>query len=270
MPPLPAHPTLLDEVVGRLRAAGCVFAEDEADLLLVEANDRSELDALVERRVAGEPLEHLLGWAELCGVRLLVDPGVFVPRQRTAFLVEQAISLAAVHDHPVVLDLCCGSGAVGAVVVESVPGVELYACDLDPAAVGCARRNLEPRGGQVFAGDLFAALPHRLRGRIDVLPANAPYVPTHAIAMMPPEARDHERPLALDGGHDGLDVHRRVAAAAVDWLAPGGSLLIETSTGQAAVAAEILASVGLVPRVTRSEEHSATVVIGRLDPTPSA
>jgi release factor glutamine methyltransferase len=257
-----------EHVVRRLRAAGCVFAEEEAGLLVTAAGSPEKLEGLVARRVGGEPLEHVLGWAELCGVRVLVDARVFVPRQRTAFLVERAVALAAVHDRPVVVDLCCGSGAVGAVVADRVPGVELYASDLDPFAVACARRNLEPRGGRVFCGDLFAALPGALRGRVDVLAVNAPYVPTEAIAMMPPEARDHELLMALDGGPDGLDVHRRVAASAPGWLAPGGALLIETSSRQAPVAAAVLAEHGLRPSIERSDELDATVVIGR--PVPGA
>ena len=105
----------------------------------------------------------------------------------------------------------------------------MHAADVDPAAVACARRNLPP----VYQGDLYAALPERLRGRVDLLVVNAPYVPTAAIATMPPEARDHEPRVALDGGADGLDVQRRVAADAPAWLRPGGALLIETGADQA-------------------------------------
>src|SRR6185437_14569866 len=111
-------------------------------------------------------------------------------------------------------------------------GVELHAADLDPAAVACARRNVEPAGGHVYAGDLFAALPDSLRGGIGVLTCNAPYVPTSEIAFMPAEAREHEAPMALDGGADGLAILRRAAAGAVGWLAPGGVLLVETSEQQ--------------------------------------
>ncbi|MGI9157864.1 MAG: putative protein N(5)-glutamine methyltransferase [Marmoricola sp.] len=259
--PLPHH--ALGPVVRRLRAAGCVFAEEEADLLLAEARTPDGLESLVSRRVAGEPLEHLLGWVEFCGLRLLVDPGVFVPRQRTALLVRQAETEAAAHEHPVVVDLCCGCGAMAVVLAERLPGVEVHAADLDPVAVANARRNLEHRGGQVHAGDLYDALPQEICGRVDVLVVNAPYVPTGAIAMMPPEARDHEPSTALDGGADGLDVHRRVAQGAPEWLSRGGMLLVEVSTRQAPVAAELLKGYGLEPRIVRSEEHHATVVTGR-------
>jgi len=243
-----------DPLVARLRAAGCVFAEDEARLLRAAAETPDELEDLVARRSEGAPLEALLGWAEFCGLRIAVDPGVFVPRQRTAFLVAQAVRRARAG--AVVVDLCCGTGAIGAAIAAAVPGVEVHAADVDPAAVACARRNL-PR---VYQGDLYAALPDRLRGRVDLLVVNAPYVPTAAIATMPPEARDHEPLVALDGGADGLDVQRRIAADAPAWLRPGGALLIETGADQAPRTAAVFAAAGLTQHVARAED--ATVVIG--------
>ncbi|RZS65732.1 release factor glutamine methyltransferase [Agromyces ramosus] len=258
-------------LVARLRAAGCVFAEDEALLLAQAVEGRAdaadELERLVARRVDGEPLEQLLGWAEFGGLRILLEPGVFVPRRRTEALAAEAVRLAgAIADEgraPVVVDLCCGAGAIGAAVVDAVDGVELTAADVDPAAVLAARRNLEPLGAHVVAGDLFDALPRDLIGRVDVLAVNAPYVPTAEIAMMPPEARDHEARAALDGGTDGLDVHRRVAASAADWLAPGGHLLIETSRRQAPTTTALVTAGGLEARVVRDDELAATIVVGR-------
>ena len=245
-------------VVDRLRAAGCVFAEDEAALLAAAAATPAELDELVGRRVAGEPLEHLLGWAEFCGLRIAVAPGVFVPRRRTELLVREALARAPVA--PVVVDLCCGSGAVGAAIVAALgPALELHAADVDPAAVACARRNLP--GADVHQGDLFAALPAGLQGRVDLLVANVPYVPSAALALMPPEARDHEPRVALDGGADGLDVARRVVAAAPSWLAAGGSLLFETGEAQVPAAVAALRAAGLTPAVV-DDDLGATVVVG--------
>jgi release factor glutamine methyltransferase len=117
-------------------------------------------------------------------------------------------------------------------------------------------------GGHVYEGDLYEPLPATLRGRVGILVANAPYVPTEAIALLPPEARLYEAHVALDGGEDGLDIVRRVIAAAPRWLAPGGSLLVETSARQALPAVETLERNGLVPRVASSDELNATVVIG--------
>jgi len=253
------------EVVATLRAAGCVFAEDEAALLEGEATSMAELDALVARRVAGEPLEQIVGWADFAGVRVLLEPGVFVPRQRTALMVDEAVRLLDGVADPVVLDLCCGSGAVGLAVATRVP-CDLVAADVEPSAVRCARRNLEPLHARVLEGDLFEPLPASLRGRVHVLTCNVPYVPTEAIASMPPEARDHEPHVTLDGGADGLDVLRRVAGQARDWLAPGGSLLVEVGTRQVPDASTAFDRGGLTPRVVTDDEVGATVLVGTRSP----
>jgi release factor glutamine methyltransferase len=277
-------PAARGAIVATLRAAGCVFAEDEADLLVDAAGTPGALDAMVERRAAGLPLEQVVGWAEFCGLRIAVQPGVFVPRRRTEFLVRQAIALsrpapagaapsgpspapsgrspAPAGERLVVVDLCCGAGAVGAAIAAALDHVELHAADIDPAAVACARRNLAAVDGRVYQGDLFEPLPAGLRGRVGVLVANVPYIPTGEIALLPPEARLHEPRAALDGGADGLDLLQRVAAGAPDWLAPGGHLLIETSHRQAPEAARAFARSGLTPQVASSEELNATVIIG--------
>jgi release factor glutamine methyltransferase len=252
----------LPVIVTRLRAAGCVFAEDEARLILATAGSSDDLSAMVDRRATGLPLEHVLGWAEFCGLRFSLDPGVFVPRRRTEFLVHRAAALA--RPGAIVVDLCCGSGALGAALAATLDGFELHAADIDPAAVHCARRNLAPLGGQVHQGDLYDPLPDALRGNVGILLANAPYVPTTAIPLLPAEARVHEAHIALDGGADGLDVLRRVTAAAPHWLAPGGHLLFETSERQAPEATAIVTRAGLTARVATSDEFYATVIIGTL------
>ena len=251
-----------DEVVTRLRASGSVFAEDEAELLVAAARSPAELESMVERRVEGLPLEVIVGWAEFCGLRIVVESGVFVPRRRTEVVVREAVAVA--RPGAVVLDLCCGTGAVGTAIHAAVEGVELYASDIEPAAVRCARRNLDPVGGQVFEGDLYDPLPASLRARVDLLVVNAPYVPTDAIALMPPEAREHEPHVTLDGGADGVDAQRRVAAGAAEWLAPGGFLLIETSREQAPRTVEAFVAGGLTAEVRRAEDVDGTVVVGAL------
>jgi release factor glutamine methyltransferase len=289
MPASSPFPSARDraDAVTRLRAAGCVFAEDEARLLISTARTPAALAAMVDRRAAGQPLEHVLGWAEFCGLRIAVEPGVFIPRRRTEFLVRRAAALArraapstrleSTRPGPprpgptlaravVVVDLCCGSGAVGAALAASLGRVELHAADIDPAAVRCARRNVAAGGGQVYQGDLYGPLPARLRGRVDILAANVPYVPSGDVGLLPAEARAHEPQVALDGGADGLDVLRRVAAEAPLWLAPGGHLLVETSERQAPWAAEVFGRDGLIPRVARSGRLNATVVIGARPP----
>lgn len=244
-----------------LREAGCVFAEEEASLLGQAAATAAELGTLLARRLDGEPLEYILGWAGFCGLRVGVAPGVFVPRRRTGFLVERAVARVAGAEHPLVVDLCCGSGAIALSLSHLLGGIEVFATDIDPVAVRCARDNLGQRG-RVFEGDLYYPLPARLRGRVDLVTANAPYVPTWNIATMPREARLHEARATLDGGSDGLDLQRRIADEASAWLRVGGHLLLETSDRQAGRTAGILARAGLEPVVESSAEFDATVVTG--------
>jgi release factor glutamine methyltransferase len=259
-------------IIDVLRAAGCVFAEDEANLLIAEAQTASQRSDWVERRRAGVPLEYLVGWAEFAGLRVALAPGVFVPRRRTEFLVGQAERqvrqrIASIDVAPIVLDLCCGSGALGLALAVACGPLELYAVDIDPVAVRCARTNLSRAGvaAQVFRGDLYAPLPPALAGRVDVLLANAPYVPSDQIELLPSEARAHEPIVALDGGADGLDILRRVIAGARSWLAESGVLLVESSTAQAPQLQQELAANGLSSEVIRDIEgdgDAATVVVG--------
>jgi release factor glutamine methyltransferase len=218
----------------------------------------------------------VLGWVEFVGARWSVGAGVFVPRRRTELMVRTALrelsgardpggspTADSSQDGVVVVDLCCGCGAVGGALVRGLHDggaasgrtahVTLHASDVDPAATQHARRNLEPWGARVHTGNLFDPLPAELRGRVDVLLCNAPYVPSAAIATMPPEAREHEPAAALDGGPDGLDVLRRVIAAAPGWLAPGGRLLFEVSPAQASAAVALAGSAGLRADVVQDD-----------------
>lgn len=265
----PAVPDLA-ALAARLRAAGCVYAEEEAALLLdAVATSRpaaaSELERLVVRREAGEPLEQLLGWAEFDGLRLQLEPGAFVPRARTLLVAREAVRLARRASAPAtVLDLCCGVGAIGAVLQRALPEVRLLAVDLDEAAIAAARRNLEPAGGVVRQGDLFDAVPSGFLGGFDVIAVNAPYVPSAEIAHMPPEAREHEHRLALDGGHDGLALHRRIAVESPRWLRAGGAVVIECGARQAERSAELFARAGFTSEVLADEALDATAVRARL------
>jgi release factor glutamine methyltransferase len=269
------------DLVGRLRAAGCVFAEEEAALLVAEAAERrpssdrldggrsraAELEAMTAARIAGQPLETVLGWARFAGRRIIVRRGVFVPRRRTERLARAAVRAAEAVVDPVVVDLCCGSGAIGAVVADEVPGATLHAADVDPGAVACAAENLGPRGAHVHRGDLLDALPSELRGRIHVLVANVPYVPRHGLAHLPPEARLHEPEATRDGGDDGLDVLRRVARGSGAWLAPGGVVLMEVAEHQVAGALDAMGSAGLAGGTAAAdgddEDDGTVVVVGR-------
>ena len=252
----------MDDVtaLAALRRAGCVFAEEELAVLreAVGADDDA-LGRLVARRAGGEPVEQVVGWADFCGVRVRVRNGVFVPRVRSKVLVAAAVARTGEHD--VVVDLCCGSGALGLAVAHRVPGIELHAADLEPRAVACARDNLAGIGA-VYEGDLFAALPGQLRGRIGTLLANVPYVPTERLPMMPAEAREHEPEVALDGGFDGLDVFRRVAYEASVWLRNGGVVVSEFANDQVDAAVAELRRHGLTVEVVTDDDLEATAVIG--------
>ena len=265
----PAAPT--EHLVHRLRTAGCVFAEQEAALLIEAVDTPHDLERLVARRVAGEPLEHVLGWVEFGRMRLAVTAGVFVPRQRTEAVVDQAEAairrrVAGGASSPLVVDLCCGCAAIGTVLAHRLNQVGItaavHAADLDPVAVACAATNLAPFSGHVYTGDLYDPLPDSLRGTVDVIVANVPYVPTSAVALMPPEARDHEPHVALDGGVDGLAVARRLLAGAPDWLSPGGVVLFECDERQAEAAADAVRAAGLKAAVDTDLAREVTVVSG--------
>ena len=252
-------------LVARLRAAGCVWAEDEAALLEAAAGTAAELDGLVSRRVGGEPLETVLGWVEFLGRRLAVAPGVFVPRRRTELLARTTLARVSARSERaggqpvVVVEMCCGVAPVAACLEGSGSSV-VHAADLSPPALACAAANAPT--ASLHLGDLFDALPPDLRGRVDVMAANAPYVPTDRIAAMPPEARDHEPRAALDGGADGVDLHRRLATGAGAWLAPGGVLLVETSPAQAALTTGAMAGAGLATEVVVDAGIGGCVAVG--------
>jgi release factor glutamine methyltransferase len=252
---------LRDWATRELAAAGCVSARAEADWLLEEAVDEESLRAMVARRVAGEPLQYVIGWAPFGPLRLVVGPGVFVPRPETEGLADRAATRLRSRPEPpegsgeprggapvrpIAVDVCTGSGAIACFLAAEVPGARVLATELDPGALAWARRNADRYGVELLAGDLDEPLPAALAGRVDVLCANVPYVPSGAIATLPTDVRDHEPRLALDGGPDGLDVLRRLVARAGHWLAPGGGLLCEIGEDQAETGVALLTAAGLV------------------------
>lgn len=246
------------DLVLRLRRAGCVFAEDEAALLVAEASSPSELERMVRARERGEPLEHIVGWVDFAGQRLRLGPGVFVPRPRSEFLVDAAAE--ALEPTGVLLDLCSGCGAIGLAVASRVPA-PVHLGELDPVARSWAAVNAAGRA-QVHAADLFDGVPDALRRTVTVITVVAPYVPSDEVALLPHEARDHEPLRALDGGDDGLDVLRRITAAAGQWLAPNGVLLAEVGERQVPAAFEAMRAGGLEPSLLEGGDGQ-TVVRGR-------
>ena len=258
-------------VVAFLRAAGCVYAEEEARILTETARSSDELKVFLDRRADGEPLEYIVGWAEYCGLRIPLCGGVFVPRRRSEFLAECSIQLVNATaarsnaSRPVrVLDMCCGSGAIGLAVAIGATDVELLAADDSPVAVACARENLARVNGRVHQGDLFAALPRTELHNLDMILASAPYVPTDEIQRLPAEARLYEPLSTLNGGPDGTSVQRRILESAAEWLRAPGVVLIETAEEMADMTLQIAREAGFTPEIRAFAELDATVVIGTL------
>ena len=226
------------------------------------AGDADLLDRLVTRRCAGEPLELVAGFADFAGVRVSIAPGVFVPRHRSAGLVDIAVGLLQTTiDARTVVDLGCGTGALLAALLARVE-CEAYAVDTSDAAVECARRNLAATTAKVLQGDYFDALPRTLRGRIGVVLANLPYVPSDRIGHLPREARLYEPLAALDGGADGLAPYRRVLGAAGAWLRPGGSYLCELSGGQLQAAEAYAVELGYSFDALDDDQGGALIRLG--------
>jgi release factor glutamine methyltransferase len=255
--------------VAFLRAAGCVYAEEEARILTEASRSTAELRSLLERRATGEPLEYIVGWAEFCGLRIPLCSGVFVPRRRSEFLAEcavQSVREAATRAGGAsrrvkVLDICCGSGAIGLAVATQAGDVALLAADDSPIAVECARENLAPVSGRVYQGDLFAPIPRIELHGLDLIIANAPYVPTAAIRTLPSEARLYEPMSTLDGGPAGTSVQSRILASAAEWLRVPGFVLIETGSGMAGETARIAKDAGFSAEIRECTELDATVVV---------
>jgi release factor glutamine methyltransferase len=254
----------LDGTAARLAAAGCVSADAEARWLVEEVLDlpagaavarcrqpfptkaARALEGMVARRVAGEPLQYVIGWAPFGALRIQVGPGVFVPRPETELVAYRAAThLRAARSPATAVDLCTGSGAIACFLAEAVPGARVLATEVDTAALAWARRNLRGRGVELLEGDLDDPLPEELRSGVDVLVANVPYVPSGAIPLLPRDVRAHEPLVALDGGPDGLDVLRRLVARAGRWLSPGGWLVCEIGDDQGEAVAGLLAGAGL-------------------------
>jgi release factor glutamine methyltransferase len=236
---------------------GCVAPEAEAEVMLDAAERGSvRLEEMLARRRRGEPLEWIVGWAAFGPIRVEITPGVFVPRPASYVLVERVAGLAPAGG--VVVDLCTGTGAIASAVSAARPDVRLLAGDLDPLAVGCARRN----GVVAFAGDLFDAIPEEMRGAVDVVTAVAPYVPSDAIHLLARDAIDHEPRTAIDGGPGGTDVVRRIIGTSRDWLRPTGALILEIGGDQGERMRDAMRTHGFADVEVLTEDGRDHVIIG--------
>ncbi len=217
-------------VTTRLRAAGFVAADEEAlELLACSNGDATFLDSLLERRLHGEPLAWITGFAMFCGLRIEVVPGVYVPRWQTEPLARRAAS--RLPPRGLAIDVCTGSGAIATYLMNEHPDSRVVATDLDGIAVACATSN----GVEVFEGDLFDPLPSALRGRADVIVGVAPYVPTYSMHLLPRDTFAFETTLSYDGGEDGAEILRRVLAESPRYLRRGGALLLELGGDEAQI-----------------------------------
>ncbi|WP_210440436.1 peptide chain release factor N(5)-glutamine methyltransferase [Nocardioides xinjiangensis] len=247
----------------RLREAGVASPERDADLLLahvvdvplgrlalvdeVSSVEAERYDALVARRAAREPLQHLTGTAAFRHVELAVGPGVFVPRPETELLAGWAIEAARTAEHENstcrVVDLCTGSGAIARAVADEVPHADVHAVELDEAALAWAQRNLSGTGVDLRQGDMAAAFDDLL-GTVDVVVCNPPYIPLEAWESVAAEARDHDPHLALFSGQDGLDAIRVLERRAAQLLRPGGVVGAEHADVQGGSAPAVFAGSG--------------------------
>jgi release factor glutamine methyltransferase len=246
VPPQSDHATLS----ALLSGAGFIAADEEAEELLAAAGgDATLLDALVERRLTGEPLAWITGHVPFCGVDVHVDPGVYVPRWHTEGLARRAVERLPVDG--IAVDLCTGSGAIAKVLATARPGALVVAADIDERAVACARRN----GVEAFAGDLFEPLPSGLEGRVDVVVAVVPYVPSAELPLLQRDTFTFESPLSYDGGPDGAGVLRRTLRDSPRFLRRGGTLLLELGGDQADLLGDDVEALGYTRAgVLRDEE----------------
>ncbi len=232
--------TLLLHLVGKNRA--WLIAHLDEDFAGCAA---IRFASLLDRRLQGEPIQYIVGEAEFFGLPFKVTPDVLIPRPETEHLVEKAIELARLRSAPRIVDVCTGSGAIAVALARALPAATITATDVSKAALTIARENAQRNGVEprirFLEGDLLAPLTGE---RFDLVVANPPYVPTIERESMSVEVRDHEPPLALFAGADGLDIYRRVISAAPSVLVPGGFIALEIGYGQARAVEELLAAAG--------------------------
>jgi release factor glutamine methyltransferase len=242
-----------------LARAGCISPVEEADALLEAAGDDPHaLASMLERRIGGEPLPWITGSIRFCGLKVRVVPGVYVPRWQTEPLARLAASL--LPPTGVAVDLCTGAGAVAMVLAAAAPAARVFATDVDPLAVACARTN----GVNAYEGVLDDPLPSALEGVVDVLTAVPPYVPSGELRFLPRDVQDHEPMAALDGGADGTEVLAQIVRHGPRWLRPGGALVLELGGSQADLLAPALSDAGFeVTEIVRDAEHDPRGIVAR-------
>jgi release factor glutamine methyltransferase len=237
-------------LAGRLAGAGCVAPFDEADeLVAASGGDEGVLEQLVVRRLGGEPLAWVTGCVSFAGHRVLVHPGVYVPRRQSERLARRGVDL--LPETGLALDLCTGSGAIALALGRARPRARVLASEIDARACLCAAAN----GVEVLAGHLADPLPADLRGHLDLVIGVVPYVPTAELVFLPRDVRDYEPVLALDGGPRGTLLLEEAVWAAAGSLHGGGWLLLEVGGDEGALLAPILAQAGFGPPLVHRDSE---------------
>ncbi len=224
---------LLAHVLGRDRTWLVTHYHDELDIGTGIAYDR-----LLDRRAVREPLQYITGTQEFWGLPFRVTSDVLIPRPETEFVVEASLTAAAALPAPTVVDLCTGSGCIAVCVASELPGARIFAVDRSPNALAVARENARRHGVasrvRFFEGDLYRPLLELdLRGTVDAITANPPYIRAGDLPSLQPEVRDFEPEIALVAGPEGTEVAERIIGEAPVFLRPGGSLVMEMGIGQA-------------------------------------
>jgi release factor glutamine methyltransferase len=234
----------------------------------VSPSQARRFDAMIDRRVTGEPTQFIKGYAEFRGLHLIARPGVFVPRDSTEFLAEQAVRRLRRRRRAIAVDLATGGGTVALAIAHETRGVDVYGTDIAADAVRIARTNARRLGLRVtfVRGDLFGALPAAIRGRVDVITLHPPYVARGELKDLPDEIRNFEPTHTLsDRSIDGLGLVERAATESADWLRRGGWLLIEIAPDRARAVASLMRRHGFADvRSTKGGDLKVTrVVVGK-------
>jgi release factor glutamine methyltransferase len=219
------------------------------DRMEVDPRDRERVMAIFARRATREPLQYILGAQEFCSLEFLVTPAVLIPRPETELLVKEVARYARCLSNPTIADIGTGSGCIAVALAKALPEGVLYATDLSSSALRVAWHNARRHGVQdrvrFMEGDLLEPIRGRVKGRLSAIVSNPPYVPDGEVSGLPPEVAAFEPRLALAGGPDGLEFHRRLLREAAEFLQPGGLLAMEVGQGQARPVSHVASALGV-------------------------
>ena len=246
--------------------------EDVDDDLELPRRSRERFLSLVARRAGGEPFPLLTGYVKFYGLELKVKPGMFMPRASSELMVARAVKRLRARAHPVVVDVATGTGPIAIAIADEVPSAEVWGTDIAGDMLTLGRRNaraLDVTNVSFRRGDMYGALPARLRGIVDVITGHVPYVPAGELEDLPAEVREHEPVSTLsDSSTDGLDLMRHAVFNAKEWLKPGGWLLLEVSEDLTPKVRRFSRKAGLEDRGVASDEDDLSVVVEARKPRP--